>query len=127
MKVVIPIQQKALKRARQKKRPLEIWVGLPTQQVINEFLAFPDYVNIMSLCELELEDVRKANARVWGPRWTLGTQLDKVREMHAEGRKAFCWTIDDPKFIKKFIKEGEFDGLLSNYSSSTSYYFYMQE
>ena len=95
--------------------------------VINEFLAYPDYVNIISLCELELDDVRKTNASVWSPRWTLGTQLDKVREMHAEGRKVFSWTIDDQTFIKKFIQEGEFDGLLSNYSASTSYYFYMQE
>ena len=127
MSIVIPLQQKALARARQKNHPLEIWVGLPTQQVINDFLTYPGYTTIMSLCELELDDVRKTNASVWSPRWTLGTQLDKVREMHAEGRKVFSWTIDDQTFIKKFIQEGEFDGLLSNYSASTSYYFYMQE
>ena len=127
MKVVVPIQQMALARAKQKNRPMEIWIGLPTPDVINEFVNYPDYTNVASLCELELEDVRKTNARVWSPRWTLGVQLDKVKEMHSEGRKVFCWTIDDQKFMKQYIAEGEFDGLLSNHSAITSYYFYMQE
>jgi glycerophosphoryl diester phosphodiesterase len=127
IKTVIPIQQKALARAASKNRTLEIWVGLPTSSMIDEFVAYPGHENVPALCELELEDVRKTNAKVWSPRWTLGTQVDKVREMHAEGRKVFCWTIDDQNFMKKFIQEGEFDGLLSNYSAMTAYYFYMQE
>jgi hypothetical protein len=39
----------------------------------------------------------------------------------------FCWTIDDQKFMKQFIDEGEFDGLLSNYSAMTAFYFYIQQ
>ncbi len=127
IKAVIPLQQKALARARQAGRTLDIWIGLPTNAMIEEFLAYPNYKNILALCELDPDDVRRTGAQVWSPRWTLGTQVDKVREMHSEGRKVFCWTIDDQNFMKKFIQEGEFDGLLSNYSAMTSYYFYMQE
>ncbi|HWA34870.1 MAG TPA: glycerophosphodiester phosphodiesterase [Cyclobacteriaceae bacterium] len=127
MKIVIPIQQKALARARAKAHPLEIWVGLPTEDVIDDFLSYPGHEKVTSLCELAPEDVRKVNASVWSPRWTLGTQVDLVKQMHAEGRKVFCWTIDDQQFMKKFIDEGEFDGLLSNYSAMTAFYFYTQE
>ncbi|MEJ0056313.1 MAG: glycerophosphodiester phosphodiesterase family protein [Bacteroidota bacterium] len=127
IKAVIPLQQKALSRAKAKNRQLEIWIGLPTDAMIDEFLAYPGHANAPALCELDLEDVRRTNAKVWSPRWTLGTQVDKAREMHSEGRKVFCWTIDDQDFMKKFIQEGEFDGLLSNYSAMTAYYFYMQE
>jgi glycerophosphoryl diester phosphodiesterase len=127
MKIVIPIQQKALARAKAKAHPLEIWVGLPTEDVINDFMNYPGHEKVTSLCELTPDDVRKVNANVWSPRWTLGTQVDLVQQMHAEGRKVFCWTIDDQRFMKKFIDEGEFDGLLSNYSAMTAFYFYTQE
>lgn len=127
MAKVIPIQQKILMRAKSKNHPLEIWIGLPTEDVINDFINYPGHESILSLCELDPADVRRANANVWSPRWTLGTQNDLVRQMHAEGKKVFCWTIDDQAFMKKFIGEGEFDGLLSNYSAMTAYYYYMQE
>ena len=126
MNKVIPLQQKALLRARQKNRPLEIWIGLPDEKVVEQFMAYPEYQNTLSLCELEPEDVRKTNANVWAPRWTEGLQLEKVAEMHMEGRKVFCWTIDDQRFIQQFIEEGKFDGLLSNHSAITTYYYYMQ-
>jgi glycerophosphoryl diester phosphodiesterase len=67
------------------------------------------------------------NAKVWGPRWTLGTQNDLVRQMQAEGRKVICWTIDVPAFIRQYINEGEFDGLLTNYPSLVTYYHYIRQ
>ncbi|NOT74271.1 MAG: glycerophosphodiester phosphodiesterase [Cyclobacteriaceae bacterium] len=127
LKAVIPLQQSALARARAANRNVEIWIGLPTDEMINEFLAYPNHENIPALCELTLEQVRNTNAKVWSPRWTLGTQVENVELMHSEGRKVFCWTIDDQKFMKQFITEGNFDGLLSNYSAMTAYYFYIQE
>ncbi|CAN5287164.1 hypothetical protein BH09BAC3_BH09BAC3_37620 [soil metagenome] len=127
VKRVIPVQLKALERARQKNRQIEIWIGLPTSEIIEEYLAFPNHQSVPALCELSLDDVRKTKAVVWAPRWTLGTQVDNVQTMHDEGRKAFCWTIDDQNFLKQFIQEGDFDGLLSNYSAITAFYFYSQE
>ncbi len=127
IKVVIPIQQAALNRAKQKNRALEIWIGLPTSTMIDEFLAYPAYQKVPALCELGIQDVRNTNALVWSPRWTLGTQVENVQLMHSEGKKVFSWTIDDQTFMKQYVEEGEFDGLLSNHSAITAYYFYLQE
>jgi len=76
------------------------------------------------LCELTVDDVRTVNSVVWGPRWTMGTQNELVSQMHAEGRSAICWTIDNPAWIKDFINNGQFDGLLTNFPSVVSYYHY---
>ncbi len=126
MSAVIPIQKKALERAKQQGRNLNIYIGMPTQATIEDFMNQPDYQNIPSLCELTLDDVRKVNARVWGPRWTEGTQNAEVEQMHAEGRKAYCWTIDNLSFIQQFINEGNFDGLLTNYPYLVAYYHYIR-
>jgi glycerophosphoryl diester phosphodiesterase len=47
--------------------------------------------------------------------------------MQAEGRKVICWTIDVPAFIRQYINEGEFDGLLTNYPSLVTYYHYIRQ
>jgi len=122
----VPIAKKALQKAASMGRDLEICAGIPTQEVYDEFIAYPDYQNIPSLCELSPENVRTVNARVWGPRWTLGTQNDQVNAFHAEGRRAFTWTLDDPQFIEKYIREGIFDGILSNYPMAVAYQYYIQ-
>ena len=77
----VPIVKKALQKAASMGRDLEICAGIPTQEVLDEFLAYPNYQNIPSLCELTPENVRTVNARVWGPRWTMGTQNDQVRRV----------------------------------------------
>ncbi|MCX6269360.1 MAG: glycerophosphodiester phosphodiesterase family protein [Bacteroidetes bacterium] len=125
--VVIPIQLKALQRARDKGRDLMIVMGIPNTDVLNAFLAYPDYQNVPSLCELSVEDVAKANSRVWAPRWTLGTQNNLVQQMHSEGRLAVCWTIDSPSWIQNYLDNGLFDGLLTNYPYVVAYYHYIQE
>lgn len=74
-----------------------------------------------------MEDVRAVNSVVWGPRWTLGTQNALVQEMHNENRLAVCWTIDQVPWIKEFINDGHFDGLLTNYPYVVAYYHYIQQ
>ncbi|MCK9203807.1 MAG: hypothetical protein M0P58_05135 [Bacteroidales bacterium] len=127
MAQVIPIQQRILERARQKGRDLIVVVGIPTDEVLNDLMNYPDYQNIPSLCELSVDDVRLVNSRVWGPRWTLGTQNDLVDQMHSENRLAVAWTIDPVQWIRDFINEGHFDGLLSNYPYVVAYYYYIRE
>lgn len=126
MSTVIPMQKKALERAKQLGRNLNIYIGLPSDAAITDFMNQPDYLNTPSLCELTLDDVRMVNARIWGPRWTEGTQNAEVQQMHAEGRKAYCWTIDNIFFIQEFISEGNFDGLLTNYPYVVAYYHYIR-
>ncbi len=107
-------------------RDLKINIGIPADDVFEEFITQPDYQNVPSLCELSLDQVRQANSQVWAPRWTMGLQTDAVRQMHAEGRKVFTWTLDDASYIEEFINQGEFDGILTNYPTIVSYYHYIK-
>jgi len=100
---------------------------MPAQDIFDAFIAYPGYQQIPSLCELTIDQVRQANSKVWAPRWTQGTQNSEVQQMHAEGRLAFCWTLDETSYIEEFINEGEFDGILTNYPTIVSYYHYIQQ
>jgi glycerophosphoryl diester phosphodiesterase len=127
MAKVIPIQQKMLERAKQKGRDLSIYIGLPEPEVLDFFKTVPNYQNVKSLCELSVEDVSNINAQVWAPRWTLGLLSSDVEQMHAQNRKVFCWTLDNEDFIKKYIDEGDFDGILTNYPTIVSYHHYLRK
>jgi glycerophosphoryl diester phosphodiesterase len=125
--VVIPLELKAIQRAKDKGRDVMIVMGIPTTDVLDALLAYPDYQNVPTLCELSVDETRQANSKVWAPRWTLGTQNDLVQQMHNEGRIAVCWTIDTPSWIEKFLNEGNFNGLLTNFPYVEAYYHYIQE
>jgi glycerophosphoryl diester phosphodiesterase len=127
MAKVIPIQQKMLERAKQKGRNLAIYIGLPEPEVVDFFKTYTNYQNIQSLCELSVEDVNNINANVWAPRWTLGLLMPEVNAMHAQNRKVYCWTLDNEDFIKKYINEGDFDGILTNYPTIVSYHHYLRK
>ena len=124
---VIPIQQRMMERARQKNRQLTIYIGIPEVEVLAYFKTYPNYQNIKSLCELSVEDVHTINAQVWAPRWTLGLLIPEVDAMHAQNRKVFCWTLDNESFIKKYIDQGNFDGILTNYPTIVSYHHYIRK
>lgn len=120
------IQQEYLAKAAAAGRQLELLIGLPSEEKVNEFEKLPGYTQIPSLCELEVDMVRRVNARAWSPRWTLGTQPDLVAQMHAEGRRAFAWTLDVPQYIEQFISS-DYDGLLTNYAPTVAYYHYIRQ
>ncbi len=121
------LQQEFLQKAAAQGRALEIVIGLPGQDQLDQFLALPDYANTPSLCELSMDDVVRANSRIWAPRFTEGSQNENVATIHAQGRRAFVWTVDVPEFIQQFIYNGHFDGILSNYPSCTAFYYYTHE
>ena len=127
MSAVIPIQKEMLQRAKDKGRELNIYVGIPSQDGIDDFMNQPDYQNIPSLCELSVDDVVKVNAKVWSPRWTLGTQNDLVAQVHGQGRLAWTWTVDNVNWIQEFVNNGHFDGILTNYPFIVGYYHYTRE
>jgi glycerophosphoryl diester phosphodiesterase len=126
MAKVIPIQKRALERAKEMGRDIIIVVGIPSTDMLNDLMTYPDYATIPSLCELTIDDVHTVNSIVWAPRWTLGTQNDLVQQMHNEGRLAMCWTIDQPSWIKDYLENGIFDGLLTNFPYVVAYYHYIQ-
>ncbi|MEO6230518.1 MAG: glycerophosphodiester phosphodiesterase [Ferruginibacter sp.] len=121
------IQKEYLAKAAANGRLLQIVIGIPTKTEFDNFLALPNYKNIPSLCELNTDAVEYCNSVVWAPRFTEGTQNEKVALMHAQGRLAFVWTLDVPEFITKFIKEGNFDAILSNFPSCVAYNYYVQQ
>ncbi len=123
MPIVIPMQQAIMRRAEEMGRNLVVAIGLPSEDKQKLFMQFPGYENIESINEREVENVRESNSSVWGPRWTLGKQENAVSQMHAEGRMAITWTVDQTEFIKEFMKS-EFDGFVTNYPTIVAYYNY---
>ena len=121
------IQREYLKLAADAGRNLQIVIGLPTTEAYNLFKTLPNYKDVPSLLELSVDDVPNINAKVWAPRFTLGPQNDLVDRIHTEGRLAFVWTLDVPEYIEKFIKNGHFDAILSNYPSCVAYNYYVQQ
>lgn len=126
IKSVIDIQAKAIKKAEQKGRKIEIFLGLSSEEKINQFITYSGYEIIPSLNELEIENVNSTNSIFWGPRWTAGLQTEKVELMHGEGKRVFTWTLDKPEFIKEFIEKGNFDGFITNYPTLAAFYYYSQ-
>ena len=47
--------------------------------------------------------------------------------MKADGLTVYVWTLDEPAFIQEFIRQNQFDGILSNYSSVVAYYHYIEQ
>lgn len=127
MNKVQAIQQKYRQRAILARRNLRIVIGLPSTDAVASYQALSDKENTPILCELDTAITRSLNARIWAPRWTLGPQTAEVAAMQAEGRTVFVWTLDEPEFIREFIAQNTFDGILSNYSSVVAYYHYSSQ
>ncbi|GAB3979966.1 hypothetical protein GCM10028806_46470 [Spirosoma terrae] len=127
MDKVQAIQQKYRQRAILARRNLRIVIGLPSTDAVASYQALSDKENTPILCELDTATTRSLNARIWAPRWTLGPQTAEVAAMQAEGRTVFVWTLDEPEFIREFIAQNTFDGILSNYSSVVAYYHYSSQ
>lgn len=126
MPYVIPIVQDILTKAENIERELEIFIGLPDDFMRDNFLSYPAHSDVAALCELTMEDVRLTDAKIWAPRWTLGLQSDAIEKMHSENRRVVTWTLDQAGFIENFIKNGKFDGILTNYPTLVAYYYYVQ-
>ncbi|HMK39587.1 MAG TPA: glycerophosphodiester phosphodiesterase family protein [Bacteroidota bacterium] len=123
----VAIQKDYTAKAAAAGRTFHILIGLPTTDKVNEFLALPDYASAPSLCELTIDDTRNCKSLVWAPRWTLGTQVSDVAQMHAEGRKVVTWTMDVPQYVQQYVLQGDFDGILTNYSPMVAYYNYTRQ
>jgi glycerophosphoryl diester phosphodiesterase len=126
VELVVPIQQKYLARAQAAGRQLEIVIGIPTEDILNEVLKYPGYEQLPTLCELSTDDTRKVGAEFWAPRWTQGTLDADVAAMKSEGRRVVVWTLDVQSYINQFIARGTFDGILTNYPTAVAYAYYIQ-
>jgi glycerophosphoryl diester phosphodiesterase len=124
LSVLTEIQRMYIDSARVLGRELTIVIGIPDEAKAEELLRVPDYRSARILCELSPELTRRLEADVWAPRWTLGTQNDRVAEMQSEGRLVLTWTLDQPGYIEQFIRLGRFDGILTNYPALVAYHYY---
>jgi glycerophosphoryl diester phosphodiesterase len=127
MTQVQSIQRTYLQRAKAAGRSLQIVIGLPSDDAVSLYRALPEKTDTPVLCELDTSITRSINANIWAPRWTLGDQTTEVNAMKAEGRTVFVWTLDEPQFIREFIDQTRFDGILSNYACVVAYYHYSQQ
>lgn len=111
------------------KRKIEIYLGLPSKEIYSYFMN--NFLNLDSanrpdcLCELETSKVIKCGAKVWGPRWTIGTSENDIRMLHQYGIKTFFWTIDLPEImdnvISKIHTESGADGFITDYPAIATY------
>ena len=64
MQFLRDIQQEYIQKAVGAGRDLQIVIGLPDEEAVNQFLALPGYPSIPSVCELTPEDVIRTNAAI---------------------------------------------------------------
>lgn len=118
------LQAEFLQKAAAIGRKLEIVIGIPDKDVLAAFKKLPGYQQIPSLVEFSPEEAAAVSAEVWGPQWTLGLQSTEVAAQQAQGRRVFTWTMDIPENVQRYMREGHFNGILSNYPSITAFYYY---
>jgi len=123
---IAEIQLAALDKAASLNRDVEIYMAITTEDLFNAFIQLPNYQNIPTICELDIEKLQQMNAQVWSPRFTEGTQNEIVESLHAQGKKAITWTVNIPDQMYQYLTEGIFDGMLTDYPALLAYYYYGQ-
>jgi glycerophosphoryl diester phosphodiesterase len=120
------LQAEFQQKAEDAQRQLEIVFGLPDETALKNFKMLPGYQNIPSLVEFSPQEAAAINARIWGPQWTLGLQTAEVDAQQAQGRRVFTWTMDIAENVERYMREGGFNGILSNYPSIVAYHYYVR-
>ncbi len=126
---MVPIQKRALEKAASLGRDIDIYIGIPNTDLLEELKTVQTTTGVVpSLIETSPEDCIAVDGKVWSPRWSDGTQSSKVQELQGQGRYAVTWTIDMPVYIQQYLNEptGRFNGFLTNYPMLVKYYILMQ-
>ena len=125
-KYMEPIVRNAIDRAKVNGRAIEIITGIPSEEIIDEFKKQPSYSDLPLLCELSLDEAITLQCKYWGPRWTEGTQNEETARAHSLGMRAFTWTLNSEEFIVSFMKNGNFDGMITDYPAFPVFHYYSQ-
>ena len=123
-KYLEPVVRKAYDHARNQGRTIEIFAGLPSEEVIDEFLKWPAYKDLPAMCELSLQQAIDLGCKYFGPRFTLGLLEEDINTAHSLGMKVFCWTMNDKNLIRDYLRNGKFDGFLTDYPAYAVYDYY---
>lgn len=114
LEAIRAVQQKYNRQAAELGRTFRVYIGIPEKQVLGCFLALDDYENTPSLVEMDRKTALSVNADVWAPQYTGGFQSSDVAKVHAAGKKAYVWSLDNRLLIDLYVHEGAFDGLVTN-------------
>jgi glycerophosphoryl diester phosphodiesterase len=126
MQAVRNLQAEFIQKAEAANRKLEIVIGIPDKEVMANFKRLPVYQTIPSLVEYAVEEANAVNAKIWAPQWTLGLQNSEVSGQQRQGRRVFTWTMDIEENVKQYMREGTFNGILTNYPSIVAYHYYVR-
>ncbi|HET7896970.1 MAG TPA: glycerophosphodiester phosphodiesterase, partial [Flavisolibacter sp.] len=106
MEVIRNIQRVFHQKAAAIGRTLHIYIGIPDTYVLRCFQQLSDYEKVPSLTELDCKTALSIDAEVWAPQYTNGFQSDDVATMHAAGKKAYVWSLDNKLMIDLYMSEG---------------------
>jgi glycerophosphoryl diester phosphodiesterase len=133
-KYLEPVIRGAYANAASKGRNVTIFAGLPSEEVITEFNKQPTYKSnnpaysysapLPTLCELTVDCAIANGSKYFGPRYSLGLLLDDVKKAHDAGIKVISWTLNDKNTIRTYLKDGKFDGFITDYPAFANYYYY---
>ncbi len=107
-------------------RDVEIYMAITTDDLYNAFLELPNFQDIPTICELDLDKLQQMNSQVWSPRFTEGTQNSSVQSLHDQGKMAITWTVNIPDQMYQYLTEGIFDGMLTDFPALLAFYYYGQ-
>jgi glycerophosphoryl diester phosphodiesterase len=114
-------------KAKEAGRNVEIAFGVPDEKVLQNFMRLPAYQEIPAVCELEQDSATKIGADLWATSWTKGLQLEEVSAAQQKGMRAVAWTLDVPRKIKEFMRQGQFNGIVTNRPSAVAYEYYRRQ
>jgi len=133
-KYLEPIVRNAYAKAVAQNRDVMILTGLPSADVIDELKKQPTYNStnpayaysapLPMLAEQSLDLVIENKGSFFGPRFSEGLLLDEVNEAHSKGIKVISWTLNGKNVIVDYLKNGKFDGFITDYPAYVAYHFY---
>jgi glycerophosphoryl diester phosphodiesterase len=127
LQAIRDLQAEYLQKGEAMGRKLEIVIGIPDEDVLNNFKKLSSHQSIPSLVEFSPEETMAVNARIWAPQWTLGLQSEEVAKQQLQGRRVFTWTMDIEENVERYLEEGAFNGILTNYPSVVAYHYYVRQ
>ena len=127
LKDIRRLQIEYMGKAKETGRDLKIYLGIPDKKILGCFQSLDDHQQILSLTELDPEVAEEINANVWAPQYTGGFQAEDVQRMQVQGRKVFVWSLDDPAMIELYVREGGFNGIVTNAPPVAFHTYYMPE
>jgi glycerophosphoryl diester phosphodiesterase len=122
-----PVVLNAQAHAKAVGRNVVIYADMPSTTVIGQFQSYPPYradTSLKTMCELTLQDVIDNGCTRWGPRYSRGLLLSDVAQAHSMGIKVISWTLNDEGLLANYMKNGQFDGFISDYPCFVVYYWY---